>query len=431
MVREIKISKSIVIYILIILSFFSATLRMNSESALSPYRLIIPFVYLFIYLKYFKRYNKETLFLAVLFIWNLLTATMFYGKYELMLSFYVHCLCIFSIYIMLKDLKVRDGLFEKKIFHLLDYFTIFTIILFILQYIFGFQFPNTSINNESGLGTSLFYWTENELGMSLAIMIPFYLVRLFQNNKWGDLVKIILIITIMYMNDNKVAMIGVVISMVSYLLIIRIQKNKMKIFYLFRMLAYISILFLILFFWNPSISFARLEIDLNTLMFDPIIRILTLDPYKLSGSITDRADAVIYGLIELKKSYLLGIGLGNSIEMLKMSEYSLDSAKSMHNFIMQMIVELGILGLILISYIFMRVIRGVTKKNVTDIDIIRAVFFIGFIFISIQSSSGIFSNYFVWTVVMFLILCDKAPFILQNNRLVCQRRPENALNVAF
>jgi len=165
-------------------------------------------------------------------------------------------------------------------------------------------------------------------------------------------------------------------------------------------------------------------------MFEPIHRILTLDPYKLSGSITDRSDAVIYGLMELKKSYLLGIGLGNSIEMLKMSEYSLDSAKSMHNFIMQMIVELGILGLILISYIFKKIIRGVTKENVAAIDIIRAVFFMGFIFISLQSSSGIFSNYFVWTVIMFILLCDKTPFISNDDGLVCQRRPENSLNVA-
>jgi len=69
---------------------------------------------------------------------------------------------------------------------------------------------------------------------------------------------------------------------------------------------------------------------------------------------------------------------------------------------MQIIVEMGILGIALFAKIALDIIKGVTQKKVRDINIIRFAYLTSFLFISMQSSSGIFSNYFVWTVLIYL-----------------------------
>jgi hypothetical protein len=401
MVRDIKIKKSFLIYFLIMLSFFHATLRLGPDSFLSAYRVTIPMIYLMVYLPNFKAFNKETLILIVIFVWNITTSVLFYSRFASFFVFYFHILSIFSVYILMKILKLKTSDFSINFYRFLDRFTIATIILFILQYLIRFEFPNTFPGR-----LSLFYWSENELGMSLAIMGPLYIFRFLQEKHIYDLLKIIAICSILFINDNKVCLIGIVVAFISYFLFIFIRTIREKRTYLLITGVLGVLLCFGLFYWNPILKFRDYSIALNIIILDPVIRIINLSPYHLGGSIYDRTDAIIYGLMELKRSYFLGIGLGNANEMLTLDKYHLETARSMHNFIAQIIVEMGILGLFLFWKIIKRIFKGITQRVVRNIDLVRFFYLTSFLFISMQSSSGIFSNYFIWAVLGFLFLSE-------------------------
>lgn len=401
MVHDIKIKKSFFIYFLITLSFFHSILRPDPDSFISVYRLMIPFIFLFVYLPGFKHFNKETMLLVLIFIWNITTSYLFYHNIASFLVFYMHILSIFSVYISVKVLKLKSKEFSISFYKFLDYFTIATIILFVLQYFIRFEFPNTVPGR-----LCLFYWTENELGMSLAIMGPLYIFKYLEGKKLWDLLKTAAICLILYVNDNKLSMIGIFVAFMTYILFAFIRRIREKRIYLIITVIVGFLLCAVLFAWNPIIRFRDNSLGLRFIILEPVIRIVTLSPYRLAGSIYDRTDAIIYGLMELKRSYLLGIGLGNANVMLTLDRYALATAKSMHNFLAQMIVEMGILGIFFYIKIFIGVLKGITQSVVGNINLIRLLYLTSFVFISMQSSAGIFSNYFVWAVAAFIFLAE-------------------------
>ena len=292
--------------------------------------------------------------------------------------------------------------FNERVYRLLDRVTSITIILFLFQFLFRFQFPNT-VPGRLGL----YYWTENELGMSLAIMIPIYVINLKNRSIWSIFPKVIAIFVILFINDNKVSIIGLVLAFAVQLLILNIEIIKEKRTYLFGIVMGLIALVLGAYLWNPSLTFVGYTIELRKLVFDPIERIVMLNPYNLAGSVYDRTDAIIYGIMELKRTFFLGIGLGNANEMLKLPEYTLVTAKSMHNFYAQVIVEQGILGLYFIYYVGKRTISGLVYDSTQKINKLRLIYFISFPIIAMQSSAGIFSNYFVWATLIYVSLYKK------------------------
>jgi len=48
--------------------------------------------------------------------------------------------------------------------------------------------------------------------------------------------------------------------------------------------------------------------------------------------------------------------------------------------------------------------RKLRMAQVTNIGVVRTMFFTAFVSISMQSSTAIFSNYYLWTVASFLLL---------------------------
>ena len=160
---------------------------------------------------------------------------------------------------------------------------------------------------------------------------------------------------------------------------------------------------------NPSFKFRDYSISVDELVFDNIKRIITLDLIEGNGgSMMDRTNAIIYGLMELRRSKFFGIGWGNSVTMLAMPEFHLATAKSMHNIIMQFLVEFGFLAIFVYYKIVRWLISAVKRINENHFFIAKIVFAISFIFISSQSSVGILSNYYTWIVFFYVFLIPGA-----------------------
>ena len=111
--------------------------------------------------------------------------------------------------------------------------------------------------------------------------------------------------------------------------------------------------------------------------------------------------------MELKKTAFLGIGWGNSIDMLEMPEYQLMTAKSMHNLIFQFLTEFGLFAIVCYVFLFVWVIKCVKNIEKDNINIMRVAFAVSFVLVSSQSSVGILSNYYMWMVVFYIALAYK------------------------
>lgn len=395
MKEEIKGSTGWIVKMLLVLCFFEAVFRTSPDSSLSAYRLTIPFIFLLIVLPKVKLYGKELFFLIGLLFWNVLWVAVFHHDFATMFQFYFHVLCIFSVYALVKFIKITwPDHFDDIMFALLDTMTILTILVFIPQYVLRFNLPNTVSGR-----VNTFYWTENEMGMSLVVMATLYVQRFLKGKRWMDLIKILMICVILYLNDNRISILGFALF-IMLILFIEYSSPKAKKY----SLGVLGILIILFFLWDPVIDFKGSQLGVAELIGDPIRRIIMLDPYRLAGSLYDRTDAIIYGLIELQRTFFMGIGLGNSLNVLAMPKYYLVSAKSMHNIVAQLWVELGLFAMVMYAAIAFKIIKDLRAKPFDLTVNYRFCFVLAFILISMQSSSGIFSNYFVAAFVSYICL---------------------------
>lgn len=400
-----KINKKIIIYFFILLSFFHTVLRPSPDSALSAYRLICIIPFLLLVIVYFNYLKKELLIFTILFAYNIVLSLMFYNRIDQTISLTIHIGFIFMLYVFMKILWLKDKNFNSNFFAFLDAFTLFTLAVSYLEMILNFHLPNISISR-SPLSVNAFYWTENELGSSLAIMMPLYIYIFFEKKNVRDFIKIVAIFYILYRNDCKLAIIGVLTAFLIYFLIKNVKRVSSVRGYLFLIITILASSIVLLYIWNPTIRFRNYDLDLNELIFEAVIKIIHLQVYGQAGSIGDRTDAIIYGLIELKESFGLGIGFGNSLIMLQKEQYQLQTAKSMHNFIFQMLTETGYAAMIIFGIIIMKLYHKLLKDKRNRVTLISIMFAGSFIFISSQSSIGIFSNYFLWVTVIYTFLIN-------------------------
>lgn len=377
------------VYGLLLLAFLEMSLRVGSISA---FRLAIPFLFLAVVLPRFLIFKKELIFLGLLLLYNTMILVIFGGDQALFIQFFIHTLAVFSVVVLVKYLKIFDENFERRFFRFLDGFTMVTLLLFVFQYLYRFNLPGTVLGR-----VNTFYWTENEMGMSLAVMGCLYFQHFVFRRTKIDLLKLLAILGVLYLNDNRISLIGIsFFILLSGLVSIKRHSKKA--------LVVLALLIVLIFILNPVPNFRGSQVGIRELILEPVLRILQLEPYRLAGSLPDRTDAIIYGLMELKENYYVGIGLGNSLEVLQRPHYKLVSAQSMHNIVAQLVVELGFFAVVLYLLIFIKTVVHWWKDSTDANRIFKFAFTISFILISMQSSTGIFSNYFMVTAVSYIYL---------------------------
>ncbi|MCV5713540.1 O161 family O-antigen polymerase, partial [Escherichia coli] len=105
---------------------------------------------------------------------------------------------------------------------------------------------------------------------------------------------------------------------------------------------------------------------------------------------------------DLFSSFGLGIGFGNTLTMLSTAKYAfIGSAKSIHNFPLQFIAEIGLIFSLFLLYSILKQTSLYTK----------IIFFL-MLLASLSQSVGVFSNYYFFCCLFFIILHGK-----QNGRV--------------
>lgn len=402
---KITLRESKVLYLLLLMAFANASLRLNASGYSTLYRLIAPLFVFNIIIVECRKLTKTLVFFAFLIIYSLMVSVLIY--HNVFMNYHVNLIYVMAVYLIVFRIRELQPDFDDTFFRFLDVSTIIILVLAYLQMVVRVAYPFVSIP-VNRTAVNLFFSNENELAQPLACMAIIYMVRHFVKGERKYLFRTIIIVILLFLVDAKLCLLGVITGGVITAVYVGLYKKKGKqrgghkklLIGLLMMFIFVAVLSSL----NIDLIFRDYNININELILDYINRILTLDSFTSGGgSMIDRTNAIIFGLIELKKSFFFGIGFGNSTHMLSFPQYRLLTAKSMHNIFFQLICEYGYIAIIGYFLIGKSIYHNI-KVNTNWQNVLKLVYCIAFIFISSQSSIGILSNYMTWTITFYIAL---------------------------
>ncbi len=390
-------------YVILVFSFMNATLRLTESGISTIYRLISPFLFMYICIKNIKQMEKAIIFYIVFVCYGLL-ASIFYCHIDF--SGYMFALYLLVEFIIIKYLSIKEKDFSRSFYSFLDINTMIIIVFGLIQYVFPFTMPHLQ---DRGHTITLYFWNENELSQAIACMAVLYLYRYFIERDKKSGLKAILVFMIIYINDAKLSLMGLILAFL-ILLFYKIFSNPWNgvrlsgwtiiaagLFFIVGGMVAILVL-------KIEFHFRDYSISLNELIGNGVKAIITLKPLEGFGSEIVRANAIIFGLQELYHSFFIGIGWENSIYMLEKPQYFLGTAKSMHNIVVQFLCEMGYFAMVCYAKLIGFGLKSVKRIRYNHIILLKITFGGCFILISSQSSDAILSNYLTWAIVAYVAL---------------------------
>ena len=393
-------------YLMLVFSVINATFRLTESGMTSAYRLMAPFLLAAVMLCYWKHFIKETLVLAAAVVYGIGVSLMFYR--HIAVDMWVFLIYLFALYVFVKWIYNSAQDFTASFFQFLNIVTVITLVLCWFQ--FFIRVPYKYLNLAADPGVNVFMSNENELAEPLACMLIIYLYRIFFKKEWIYSVQAVNIVFFIFINDAKMCLLGIALGAGIYCVygLYRLLRKKTGIAprKLVLSLVVVAVLLVALvFLLNPEIPFRNYTISLKDLVLDSVMDIILLRPITgTGGSIMDRTNAIIYGMMELRNTSFFDIGWGNSVQMLQMPQYQLRTAKSMHNIIAQFLAEFGFFAIACYVLICIWIFKSLKNAEKQSVNIMKVAFALSFILISSQSSVGILSNYYTWMVVFYIAL---------------------------
>lgn len=396
---SIKRVKLLGLFSLLVFAIGNASIRLSSGGMTSFFRIIAPVIVVLILLQNLNKLSKSLIVILIGIIYSVIASVVGYGT--IMYEYIVFVFYIYAIYIIVFDVRKNVINFEEFFWKFLHSITTVTLILAVIQYFIRIPYPYVALPSRNGV--NLFMSNENELALPLGMISLIYFHKILFEKRRIYIPWLIAIFGLIFINDAKLTLLGCVLGyMVLVFFYIR-KKIKMSP----RVFVILSILFItfgvfVLYVLNPNIVFRDYSINMKDLIFSSIEKIFKLEPLEGGGSMVDRTNAIIFGIKELIKSNLLGIGWGNSVTMLSMSEYDLVSANSMHNIVFQFLCEMGIYAFIVYIFFIKVLVKNIGNVRRDDNCVLKATAIIAFVIISAQSSIGILSNYYMWIILFYI-----------------------------
>lgn len=380
----------------------STVLRFTESGMSSLYRLTAPISVMVIFVKAGRKFTKDILIFSLIMGYSLLVSFVFYQNLELNLI--GQGIYLFFLWVIIKSLKFEQD-FDRNFFDFINVCTIITIIMAWLQLFTDYMLPHTT--RMSANTACVFFHNENEFSEAVGCMFVIYAFLILIKKEMRYIPLAISILLFAFINDAKLSLIGDVVALI-ILFIYRLRfscKKKMgnKTFFSLFILLIITTL-VALYVFDIKFKFRDYTISIRRLFFEPINNI-RIGYLVKGGSIQDRTNAIICGIKELVKTYGFGIGFGNSVVMMQKPEYRpyFYNASSMHNILAQVLVELGFVAMFFYYKIIKKIVFYFGRIKPDNNCLLKCAFAIGFIFLSAQSSVGILSNYYTWTVALYIV----------------------------
>ena len=396
------------IILILILSIFSDILRVPNTQ-ITFFRICLPLVICVI-----ARYPKKIVvtsgviiaFIVMSIIQHYLFYNITYTEYDFSLFLLIKSILLYiSIILIFSLISVYKKECDNRWSNFVDILINCGKALLIIEAL--------SLIFEKIIGISFNIDNPNNYACYFMAIIPLFAFKFFKTKRVQYVLWSVLLISMVYITDSKVALIG---CFVEIFLIVCIMPDYKKIN---KMIVRIVTPLLVLFFVvlilviNPHIH----EYALRDISLEPLLRIISSEPYSAyTSSISFRTNTTIYVIEVIAKTCIFGLGVGNCGVILKAqfpslsSEYKyafIDPTLSLHNSILEMISEIGVPIFVIIIAVFIYLIWLYCFKNeLTDIEKIRIVFGLSFP-IWIIGTSGMHTLYYIWIIIAFLFFTDK------------------------
>jgi hypothetical protein len=380
------------LYGVLLLACLNPVLRPALDVPITPYYVLMPFLAVLM-LRASARVRLLSVAAAAFFCYALLlgilAGTPLSEQLPQLLK-YAQLLVLFAI---LYVLHKSDASFASRCRRLVMGVALLAFAIAALQAISHFEFP-TVVNEESSLWLNTFFFTPNDLALFLAPVL--LLVLLGRGNTLFKLLFTVAFAVLNIRNDAKAILIAAGLMLMA-LVCVKVGRvlrlPPMLVIAIAAVLAVVGVLD----FADAVFEFNDQELSALELLVDPLQHVWELEPYNLGGSIFDRTDALINALTELKAHHWLGLGPGGSVYVLSLPQYELLTAKSLHNALAELVIDLGPAFAIPVLIVLLRVLARVCRRRAYDTrDVARATLVIALPFLAVSQSSGYISNYAFW-----------------------------------
>jgi hypothetical protein len=388
------------IVIVLLSAFMNSVLRITPTNPFTLFRLISPL--LVAYLIFFRHKNIWPICLYVLLLTYSTIANFFFGESPFFSAIYtLNYLYLFLLLFIFEELQIFwQKNFAFFYFTILKYTLYFIYLLYSVKKIFNF---NIFFNFDTYYYNNTMFVTPNDLALAISAIFIVILTTNFMKTP-EKVLNLFVIITINYQNDSRSAFLANFISLITfagYQLLKKVNPQKMKYQIGALLIAMTLSAVGIYSLKDASIKFVDNDFYFDAHIFDPIRRMIFLEPFRLGGSVYDRTDTAVFGLTEFYKTYGIGLGAGGSITVLEMIYYTTSTAKSVHNFLLEWILDFGWLALTLyaaIVIIYFKLLLNISRlKSFALIVFLPAVPLLG-----ASQSSGFVSNFLFWGTTFFI-----------------------------
>jgi hypothetical protein len=393
-------------WIIFISAWLNPILRLTENNPATVFRILTP-VFLLAH-AFIKGTNVRIFYLfSFFYIYNLVLC--FLSDFSTTDSsiYLINYLFLFILFYFTNEFFQKHSFqffYKMLLFFKFILFTVY--ILYLTQYIL---IKCQILQPDHNFYKSIIYTSVNDLALVICAILLLFL----SSNKISTLEKLIHFLIIAFINiqnDSKAILIAQALIAAVHFSIFLIKNNRKFSLSICIFAAGCALFFLS----KKQITMPDGKVSLNSMLAEPLLRIINLNPYKLTGSVYDRTDSTIYLIQSFANSKALGVGAGNSLKILSQPETSSLTALSAHNFLIEWLSEFGWLFLFAFVWFLKKLYHSIQNIHCpSSVDIISLAICIPFF--SVAQSSGYISNYIFWLCLFYIYFKFKFYSSKENN----------------
>lgn len=391
-----------IILIILLLGTFSDILRIPNTS-ITFFRLSLPISCIIIvhHSKWIKRFIIWT---SIFLMLNIMYNFCLFCIYRKDLSFHVKIfimyvllyISIFVVFALVGILKSKWGKNFELLFlkYLCQVGNILILVMFLKWFLLRF-------------GKGFMLDNPNNYGCNVAAVFPFFLLCIQKEKKKRFILYVILGLVVIYLNDAKLALFGVMLQIAVWVCISSKKRREDRCIYRYLVPFFVLLMITIVIIQNPAIHKYRLQ----DIISEPLRRIVTNTPYEEHTiSSNFRTNIIIWGMEELRNLKGMGWGAGNSGYVSKVFFPNINPegiSLSLHNAWLEFGLDMGLPGIILMVHSFFYAVKlYMGKLRLSFIEKAIVIFSLTCP-IWIMGPSGIYTLYFLFSVMAYLVWSDK------------------------
>lgn len=397
---------SLFLYIFLFTAAFNDLLRIGT-SRLSIFRILLPIAMLVAFCSSGKA-RKVYAIMGLVLIASLAQSLFFCNSNDVGVHFSINRYLVYAFYYLCIASVVAAvlSIVEDVEFGVEDFSRFLSVIgvCYLLVFIYIYY------SNQHNISSSLIINNPNDYGAMLTAMFPFFYCYYKEKGRIASLLFIAISLMFLVLNDCKLALLGTIVQV--FLLSYFELRNKKPKWKNATLIAIASAFIAFLIFVNNK-DFTFHGYSWEGTVVEPIKAMLQGHLYGQSNtSVSYRVNTFIVSMEWLKRTRLVGIGIGNSGFLIRnvLGARSLylswlnNTAVSLHNVFLEVLLEFGIIAIIGVALIAKTVIKILGKLELNKYEVMFLTTLISSL-LWLQGPSGVLTDYMIVVLFTYEYIC--------------------------